>query len=393
MEIINFKMNDLKNSFKDFHHLNILKNIKEKIKLNKDEDQDLFVKKDLKDNLFHLNYSKNISSQNEFEENFFGEYNNTIYIYYNSTIQYFKSCYYDSLYTPNSRNFLPKIKKDKFQFEKQMLYKNNKNINFFIDNDKNKQINNNIDYNYNYSLNQNAICDLTQNLEILDKNIININLNPKKSKMKNNSYFFDPNNITKNNSKNSENENESLSTSDKTSPTISERPEKATNFFSLDLKNSDENSNFTDGEYLVEMFGKKGWICILCNNFNYQTRVKCNRCGVIKKPKCIMNKKIKNENKNYDFKERCNKKGDWICSNCKNLNYSFRTICNRCKFPIINYYVINQINSNNSKNENFINNNNNHNIHPYCISPTFIVFNNIPNIFINNYGHNRNYEK
>ncbi len=37
------------------------------------------------------------------------------------------------------------------------------------------------------------------------------------------------------------------------------------------------------------------------------------------------NKKI-NQNKNFN-----NKKGDWVCPLCKNLNFSFRTICNRCK--------------------------------------------------------------
>ena len=380
-------MNDLKNTCINFLHPNLLKNINGKIELNKNEAQDLF-SKDSKDNLFHSNYNKNIFSQNVFEENCIDEYYNNIYMYYNSTIQYFKSCYYNSFYLPNTKNFIPKLKKDKFQTEEQIHNnsKINKNINFLNDSNKIKEMNKNIDYNfnYNYSLNQNKNDDLINNLQFLDKTTINNNLNAL-----NNSYFFDPNNnLTKISSNNIENENESLSTSDKTSPTFSAKMEKTTNFFSLDNKiKNDENSNSkNEDEYLVEMFGKKGWVCLLCNNFNYETRVKCNRCGVIKKPKCI-NKKMKNENKKYDFKERCNKKGDWICSNCKNLNYSFRTICNRCKFPKINYYIFNQINS---KNENIINNNN---MQPYCISPTFIVFNNIPNIFINNYGHTRNNEE
>ena len=25
--------------------------------------------------------------------------------------------------------------------------------------------------------------------------------------------------------------------------------------------------------------------------------------------------------------------GDWICKNCKNLNFAFRNECNRCKIP------------------------------------------------------------
>lgn len=25
--------------------------------------------------------------------------------------------------------------------------------------------------------------------------------------------------------------------------------------------------------------------------------------------------------------------GDWTCNNCRNLNFAFRTVCNRCKLP------------------------------------------------------------
>jgi hypothetical protein len=31
--------------------------------------------------------------------------------------------------------------------------------------------------------------------------------------------------------------------------------------------------------------------------------------------------------KSRPFTERA---GDWICSNCKNLNFAFRVVCNRC---------------------------------------------------------------
>ena len=374
-------MNDLKNSCKDFLLPNLLKNINEKNEFNKNgKTQDLFLIKDSIDNLFHSNYNKNIFFQNKNEENFLDENYNTIYMYYNSTIQYLKSCYHNSFCLPSNRNFIPKFKKDEFQQEEQIYNKNNKNINYYIDNNKNNEMNKNLNYNnynYNYSFNQNKNIDLTQNFQILEKSIINNNLNC--------SYFFESNkNLPENSSKNIENENDSLSTSDKTSPTFSAKMEKSANILSLDNKiKNDENSNSkNENEYIVEMFGKKGWICILCNNFNYETRSKCNRCGVVKTPKCMMNKNIKNDNKKYDFTERCNKKGDWICSNCKNLNYSFRTVCNRCKFPKINYYVINPNNQINSKNENIINN-----TQPYSISPTLIVFNNTPNIFINNYGY------
>lgn len=34
--------------------------------------------------------------------------------------------------------------------------------------------------------------------------------------------------------------------------------------------------------------------------------------------------------KNKPFIER---EGDWVCKNCKNLNFAFRLECNRCKLP------------------------------------------------------------
>ena len=33
--------------------------------------------------------------------------------------------------------------------------------------------------------------------------------------------------------------------------------------------------------------------------------------------------------------EERDKEGDWSCIYCKNLNYSFRSVCNRCKIPKI----------------------------------------------------------
>ena len=42
------------------------------------------------------------------------------------------------------------------------------------------------------------------------------------------------------------------------------------------------------------------------------------------------NKNCLNKNKNKKIKE---KKGDWFCQFCHNLNFAFRIICNRCKTP------------------------------------------------------------
>ena len=52
-------------------------------------------------------------------------------------------------------------------------------------------------------------------------------------------------------------------------------------------------------------------------------------------------KKINNKNKkmkNYNYNQQKNnkkvikeRKGDWVCQFCSNVNFAFRTICNRCK--------------------------------------------------------------
>ena len=43
---------------------------------------------------------------------------------------------------------------------------------------------------------------------------------------------------------------------------------------------------------------------------------------------CSVREKLDLSRKKRPFVER---DGDWICLNCKNLNFSFRTTCNRCK--------------------------------------------------------------
>ena len=45
-----------------------------------------------------------------------------------------------------------------------------------------------------------------------------------------------------------------------------------------------------------------------------------------------IDKNKKNKKKKKKF---CEKKGDWTCYLCKNLNFSFRDVCNRCKLSKI----------------------------------------------------------
>ena len=106
----------------------------------------------------------------------------------------------------------------------------------------------------------------------------------------------------------------------------------------FDFQNKFNNNNFDQtpnefkkrkkriiDDYTIEMFGRRGWICELCNNFNYETRKKCNRCHINKKPKKINSYLLSEKNKNI------NHKNDWHCPNCGNFNYSFRIVCNRCQ--------------------------------------------------------------
>ena len=96
-------------------------------------------------------------------------------------------------------------------------------------------------------------------------------------------------------------------------------------------KNKKRKKKKIDDEYTVEMFGRRGWICEGCNNFNYESRKKCNRCKIPKKPlkkTVIMDNK---GNKIVDHIMNANHKEDWNCYNCGNVNYAFRLNCNRCQ--------------------------------------------------------------
>ena len=89
-------------------------------------------------------------------------------------------------------------------------------------------------------------------------------------------------------------------------------------------------------EYLLEMFGRIGWICNKCNNFNYETRNRCNRCSANKDPRKLSDIHKKNKDKdesNQSKKKNKEQKADWVCPNCSNLNFGFRKICNRCQIP------------------------------------------------------------
>ena len=64
-----------------------------------------------------------------------------------------------------------------------------------------------------------------------------------------------------------------------------------------------------------------------------------------------------NERKKHNrpFTERA---GDWVCYKCKNLNFAFRLMCNRCHLPKNESEKMGENNKKNNSNNNIKNNNN-----------------------------------
>lgn len=58
---------------------------------------------------------------------------------------------------------------------------------------------------------------------------------------------------------------------------------------------------------------------------------------------------VKDKKKTKTFVER---EGDWICSSCKNLNFAFRKLCNRCQAPKSDNDVIIKVGNNGYRNRN-----------------------------------------
>lgn len=96
-------------------------------------------------------------------------------------------------------------------------------------------------------------------------------------------------------------------------------------------KNKKKKKKKIDDDYTVEMFGRRGWICQGCNNFNYESRKNCNRCKIPKNP---LKRTVIMDNKGnlvIGNLVNTNHKDDWNCYNCGNVNYAFRLNCNRCQ--------------------------------------------------------------
>ena len=127
------------------------------------------------------------------------------------------------------------------------------------------------------------------------------------------------------------------------------------NSFEKDSENSNEINDIKDDYYLIkelleELDSPKSNSLKEENNLNYSKSLlplinngyKFIPKGYKNNKDTNFNKKNKNYNKynmknteEYQIKHKTIKerKGDWTCQLCSNLNFSFRKVCNRCKTP------------------------------------------------------------
>ena len=62
--------------------------------------------------------------------------------------------------------------------------------------------------------------------------------------------------------------------------------------------------NIEDKTKLPSEIRAGDWICLYCNNLNFSFRIKCNRCGLLRKSSHLLKKKNHNSNKYYCFENQ-----------------------------------------------------------------------------------------
>ena len=363
--------------------LSIEKNCKKKINFIEKKNLSKKDNKKLVNNKFEkVPDNKEINNKFEYLLNIKND-NNLISYYYNTMKDIQNSKEYKDFQSlmQNSKNYIPKIQ---YNFSYQNNHKDKNNKEEYLNNyqpisDCIYKLNNKTFYN-----NQNQLCheftldksykvninnNVNFNSKEGNKNIINgyfenFNLNNPDIIKDLNSHYYIPMhyNYKKQKSDKSKHPSDSLS-KDKESDSTS----------AISEKKEEEHDSYKSEkvEYLVEMFGRKGWVCKLCNNFNYETRIKCNRCGIVKRPKKLVD--LHSNTGLREYNEKRFKKEDWICINCGNLNYSFRNFCNRCKIPKNQQFFYDSSFFENNEINNF------QNYPEYFFSPSFEIFNDVCN--------------
>ena len=304
--------NDNLNNFELYY--NRVKNKNFIFKGNKKENETTNKNEENSNNNFILNKSKN-------NNNITKNSNNSIIVKNSNQIQNNK-IYNDSLLNNQVINNKININFSKINDSYKNKIPQKPNHDFdqnFQQNKLNNQIIQNFD-NISQIKNLNNIAN-NQNFQFIHN--LNQNQNNFNKNTSNNLSKFNKSNTLKNLNIN---HNISLSfENNKPQTQISSENEKKN--YNPDMSTNKENST-------LENFGKSYWQCEKCNYFNFDKRTKCKGCGETMKPKIIIQKKNEdNKNKTNKKKVLVKRNGDWICQKCKNLNFSFRTICNRCKLP------------------------------------------------------------
>ena len=311
-----------------------------------------------KNHVFQYYYSTIKYLQKSYNDYMNSNYSNSI-SKNNNVLNINNYCFYDKNINNASNIKTSNINKNLKMRNNFLINYQDKKIYFIYKNNKNANERNKTSGSYNNLANEQKIKINAFSKEVISNNNLNTNFEPK-NKTNNNEFLnlikninypsFEPSNFNNQESKNIILESDIILTK-------------------VEKNNKGKEDVLTEEEYSVKMFGKKGWICVLCNNFNFETRVKCNRCKALKNPKKIIKPKCKLNNENNLNND--NENSDWICSKCLNFNYSFRTICNRCKVP-----KITQFEDKPFLYQNIIYNNNMS--YSPILLPSFVILNNIP---------------
>ena len=287
------------------------------------------------------------------------EFSSPLIDYYNSSNEYLNRKLSENNYSLNIKQSNNFIRKDSLcQNERQTFYNSNEEDNSSEDNNNIENINNytinneinDTDYEEYNQLQSNGIYyQIYQDKKINPNNQIVYNNNTNSNKViqlnqnQENQMNLQQNQIMYFNIINQFNLiNNNLNHRPRYNSThISNENNFLPPIFTNNMNNINNNINNNNNG---EIFRKKGWVCNYCNNFNYESRNKCNRCKQPKNPNLKSKKKngngIGNINKTNIYEKKGSKQfsereGDWICFNCKNVNFAFRIICNRCQLPKI----------------------------------------------------------
>lgn len=116
---------------------------------------------------------------------------------------------------------------------------------------------------------------------------------------------------------------------------------------SMEYNNCARNNNNSNNSVLFNsVFNNEDIIYNKSNNYNYSRYSSNNNCNSNSlNDNCYNNFNLKSNNKSEfclnqknvmipDMKKKkqfIDREGDWVCMRCKNKNFSFRVLCNRCK--------------------------------------------------------------